>query len=125
MSRAGDYFDVVLKEAHLNWGTKTRSNNARKRNEFEVYIPINIVNAKTYDIKTGEEFDCFSDDGYFEGPLKATGSQGDAYQYGKNLHKSGDLRALGYWLKNRRRVKAGDTIRLEFIDEHTLKLSLL
>lgn len=125
MSRTGNYFDVELKEAHLNWGTKTRSNTARNRDEFEVYIPISIINAKTYNIKTGEVFNCFSDDGYFDGPLKATGSQGDSYQYGKNFYKDRDMRALGYWLKNRRQVKEGDTIRLEFIDEHTIKLSLL
>lgn len=111
MPRTGNYFDVVLQPAHLNWETESRSNTPRNRNEYELYIPIRIVNARAYNIRKGEIFNCSSDDGYFEGPLKATGSQGPSKEYGKNFYKDGDLRTLGYWLKDRRHVNVGDIIR--------------
>jgi hypothetical protein len=97
LSRTGHFFDVVLKEAHLNWGTEGASRSSGQRNSFEAYIPISIGNAKTYNILIGETFACTSSDGYFEGEVKATGSQGDRKQYGKNLTKSRDMRSLGYW----------------------------
>lgn len=125
MDRTGNYFDVELKKAHLNWGTEGASRTSKQRNPFEMYLPISIDNARIYNIKAGEVFNGSSSDGFFEGALKATGSQGNLNQYGKNLHKEGDLRALGYWLKDRVNAQVGDKVRVKFIDEHTIKLSLL
>ncbi|MCK2001038.1 hypothetical protein MZM54_06475 [[Brevibacterium] frigoritolerans] len=123
MNRSGNYFDVEMKKAHLNWGTEGASRTKKLRNPFEVYIPISMEFAKLYEIKTGEIFNCSSSDGYFQGPLKATGSQGNANEYGKNFYKDGDLRSLGYWLKDRLKAKIGDIVRIEFVDEHSILLT--
>jgi len=126
MSRTGKNFDVVLKDVHLNWGTVGLSRSSLgKRNEFEAYIPISITNAKVFDIKQGETFECISDDGLFNESMRATGSQGDAKQYGKNLTKVGDMRGVGYWLKDRKKAKPGDTVRILFVDENVIQISLL
>ncbi len=125
LSRTGQSFDVVLKKAHLNWGTEGASRIIKKRNEYEVYIPISIHNAQKYNIKTGEIFDCSSDDGYFQGPLKATGSQGKKLDFGKNFYKEGDLRALGYWLKDRLKASEGDIVRITFTGENSMLLTFI
>lgn len=125
MSRTGKHFDITLKSAHLNWGTEGDSRVTKQRNVFEVYLPISMANAKKYDIKAGEVFFCSSSDGFFEGPLKATGSQGPSKEYGKNFYKDGDLRALGYWLKDRMDAQIGDQVRVEFTNENTILLTYL
>lgn len=125
MSRTGHFFDIELKEAHLNWGTEGASRATANRNPFEAYLPISIGNARTYNILRGETFTCTSSDGYFEGEVKATGSQGERKQYGKNLTKSGDMRALGYWLKDRMNAQPRDIVRITFVDENSIELTLL
>ncbi|WP_404332098.1 hypothetical protein [Mesobacillus maritimus] len=125
MPRTGRYFNVTLKSAHLNWGTEGNSRIVRKRNPFEVYLPISIENARDFNIKTGEVFACSSSDGFFDGPLKATGTQGPSKEFAKNFYKDGDMRALGYWLKDRMEAKVGDKIRIEFTDEDAIRLTYL
>ncbi|AND40652.1 MULTISPECIES: hypothetical protein [Bacillaceae] len=125
MPRSGQYFDVELKRAHLNWGTEGASRSVYRRNEYEVYIPISMDNARRYTIRPGELFHCTSADGFFHGPLKATGSQGKLLEYGKNFHKEGDLRALGYWLKDRHNAREGDIVRVEFTGENSILLQFL
>lgn len=125
MPRTGQYFDVTLNQAHLNWGTEGESRITKRRNPFEVYLPINMDNARKFDIRTGEVFDGYSSDGFYQGPLKATGSQGPLKQFAKNLHKDGDLRTLGYWLKDRIGAKVGDKVRIEFTSEDSIKLTYL
>lgn len=125
MTRTGNYFDVTLNDAHLNWGTIGASRITGQRNSFESYIPISMHNARTYNIMQGEIFTCTSEDGYFQGLLKAAGSQGTLGQYGKNFTKSGDMRAIGYWLKDRKNAQPGDTVRIFFNDENTIEMSLM
>lgn len=125
MIRTGQYFDVTLKAAHLNWGTEGESRATNRRNSFEVYLPISMDNARTFDITTGEVFSCASSDGYYEGMLKATGTQGQPRIFAKNFHKDGDLRALGYWLKDRKKVQVGDQVRVEFTSENSIILHFL
>ena len=125
MSRVGKFFDVELKSVHLNWGREGESRKSNERNIYESYIPINIENARRFNILRGEVFDCISLDGYFEGKLKATGSQGEGNRFGKNFTKNGDMRALGYWLKDRNGVQPGTSVRIEFIEENKIYISIL
>jgi hypothetical protein len=122
--RKGKYFDVLLKRAHINWGTESSPHVLRNRNEYEAYLPISMEHARMFNMKTGDVFNGFSKDGFFEGRLKATGSQGKSKEYAKNLYKDGDLRALGYWLIDRMNAKPGDTVRIEFIEEDVIELTL-
>ena len=123
MTRTGQHFEVVLKDAHLGWGKKGNSRSTVNRSEFEVYLPINSDNARTFDIKATEVFEAVSDDGYYSHNLKASGSQGPGNQYAKNFQSEGDLRKLGYWLKERRNAQTGDRIKVEFLGEHSVKLT--
>lgn len=124
MVRSGQSFEVILKEAHIGWGTHGNSRTGtNSRNEFETYLPISLSVARDLNILTGEIFSCVSSDGYFEGDLKASGSQGISNQFAKNLSKNGDLRALGYWLKDRIKANPGDRVRIEFTDENSVVIS--
>jgi hypothetical protein len=125
MSRKGKFFIVILKEAHLNWGTEGNSRSTRMRNKYESYIPISAENARVFNITRGEVFSSISDDSLFEGDLKATGSQGTSKEYGKNFVKSGDMRALGYWLKDRKQAVPGDKVKVFFKDEQVIELSFI
>ncbi|MGG4488127.1 hypothetical protein [Metabacillus idriensis] len=123
MLRSGNKIEITLKDVHLNWGTEGASRSARVRNPYESYIPISMEHAKRFNILKGETFECISDDGYFEGDMKATGSQGNLKQYGKNLVRSGNMRALGYWLKDRKNARPGDKVVIEFIEENKITIS--
>ncbi|MBE6049165.1 MAG: hypothetical protein E7214_00495 [Clostridium sp.] len=107
MAQNGDSYTVRLKEPHLMWGTK-RYTNSRKRIYGEGYLPIPAPYARKYNIfnsnhsKTGigyNEFYTSSADNFFTGILKSSGCSEAGKIYAKNLHGSGDLKALGSWFE--------------------------
>lgn len=122
MPKTGDAFTITLKEAHLNWGTKSNKG-VRCRNELEVYIPIPIKYARKFDIKQGSIFNAESRDGFYNHKLLAGGSQGDNNQYGKNFESKGNLRILGEWLKINRKAKPGDKVKVEWISKNKVLLT--
>ncbi|HDR4914384.1 TPA: hypothetical protein ROY02_003815 [Bacillus cereus] len=125
MSRTGRCFEVVLKDAHLMWGTLGSSRVGGSRSGYEAYLPIRMHEARTFNILNGEIFTAVSTDGYFDNNLKATGTQGPSGQYGKNLTPDGDMRKLGYWLKDRLNAQPGDTVRVCFESENDLTLEYI
>ena len=105
MAKAGDSFRIVLGETHLGWGDY-RNTNSRHIIYGEGYIPIPAVYAKQYTLynsnftTTGlgyNEFNASSSDGFFNGLLKSSGCSNAGDIYAKNLHGSGNLKALGSW----------------------------
>lgn len=106
MANRGDYYTVVLKKAHLEWGTH-RYTNSRGVVYGEGYIKIPSDVAYEYELLnvngTGgaDEFGknlfyCVSDDGLYEGVLRAQGNQDDR-RYAKQFSEDGDLKGIGQW----------------------------
>jgi len=114
MPKAGDTFEVELKPAHIQWGTRGQSRIGQGRSNKEAYIPISIRNARRYNILQATVFHAKSADGYFDHDVLASGSQGDNYEYSKQFHGYGNLKLIGYWLKDYCNAKPGDRVRVEF-----------
>ncbi|WP_027703190.1 hypothetical protein [Metaclostridioides mangenotii] len=111
MPNVGDSFRVKLKPVHLNWGTVS-SDGQRNRHPDEAYIPIPISDAKRLNLFNNGF--CFSVSGLgFK--VKATGTQGDRGQYGKNLSSSGNLKLLGDYLKRVLHAHPGDTAIINWL----------
>lgn len=109
MANTGDTYTIVLKRAHLSWGTH-RYTHTRDRIYGEGYIPIPTLYAQRYNIvnsnATGGNdilgqniFNCTSADGFFTGQLKAQGNNAAGGNYAKQFSANDDLKALGSWFQ--------------------------
>lgn len=121
MATTGDFFTVELLPVHLNWGT-TSTDGTRNRHPDETYIPISIDVARSLNlINDGTEF--YVQGQYFS--VKATGTQGTNNIYGKNLTSSNGLRPLGVYLKSTLNSHPGDIIRVEWISNTEVSITLI
>lgn len=133
MAKAGDSFEVTLKEAHLNWGTH-RHTDTRKKRDGEGYIPIPAKVAKKLELKNGNAtntenvlginvFNCQSEDGQFHGELKAQGCSKAKEENAKQFSIAGDLKKLGkYFQENNAQV--GDTLEVKFTSSEDAIISI-
>lgn len=127
MPISGDFYEVEIKDVHMNWGTKRTTKN-RNALAGEGYIPIPNKKAQQIDIrnsnalkntqpKTREQlgvnlFNCYDKDG-FVGILKAQGSSRKGYTYPKQFSAFKDLKVIGTWFQ-KNKVVAGDKIRVSW-----------
>ncbi|KAA9179315.1 hypothetical protein F6X86_05295 [Enterococcus durans] len=119
MDRTGKYFDVILKDAHLNWGRKGITNGLpRNRHKLESYIPICSQVAKELLLIRGQRFNVYGCD--FQ--LRVSGSQGKDKRYGKNFESAGNLKLLGEHLKQKLHLYPESKIRIEWIDSNTINI---
>ncbi len=117
MDRTGLFMSIELKYVHLNWGT-TSTSGTRKRDELEVYIPIKIDDARRLKLKRGLTF-------YVKGQdfkLRASGSQ--AEDLGKNFHSEGNLKLLGWYLKEELGAKPEDTVTITWESKTEVSITL-
>lgn len=124
MPNTGDSYSAVLREVHLSWGTLSKDG-TRSRSELEAYIPIRAEIARELNIPQGAVYQATSSDGLYNHPLKASGSQGDRKQYGKNFESSGNLKILGQWLKNHCCARPGDEILVEWTSPTDIVLTYI
>lgn len=120
MPNAGDSFRVNLKPVHLNWGTVS-SDGQRNRHPDEAYIPIPISDAKRLNLLNNGL--CFSVSGQ-DFQVKATGTQGDRGQYGKNLSSSGNLKLLGAYLKRGLHAHPGDIAIINWLSPTEISITI-
>lgn len=127
MAILGDSFTIVLKQSHLEWGAY-RYTNSRDIIYGEGYIPIpskyakkyKIYNSNFYKIGLGYNiFNCVSEDGYFNGKLKAGGCSKKGEIYAKQFHGLKNLKALGDWFKYCN-AKEGDLIEVKWISSRDI-----
>lgn len=127
MPKKGDFYEVVIKDVHMNWGTKRTTIN-RKSVAGEGYIPIPANKAEQIGVNNSNAlkktqprireqlgvnlFDCYDKNG-FVGKLKAQGSSRKGYIYPKQFSAFGDLKVIGSWFRNNK-VSAGDKIRVSW-----------
>lgn len=119
MATTGDFFTTELQEVHLNWGTVSRDG-LRHRHPDEAYIPIHSNDAIRLNlINDGTTFDVHGQN--FQ--VKATGIQNSSY--GKNLSSSGNLKLLGRYLKGCLNANPGDTVRVEWLSDTEVEITLI
>ena len=121
MATTGDYLTVELQDVHLNWGTVS-SDGSRNRHSDEVYIPIHMDVARNLDLfNDGTEFSVHGQN--FR--VKATGTQGTTTIYGKNLTSANGLRPLGRYLKGQLNATPGDIVRVEWLSDTEVEITLI
>lgn len=132
MPKAGDFYEVELKETHLGWGTH-RKTDTRPLIQGEGYIPIPIDKAREFGIymsnyeKKGlgyNLFNCTSEDGLLECVLKAAGNSGQGEIYAKQFQGNGNLKILGNWFKQCG-AEAGDRVRVTWLSPTEVKVELI
>lgn len=79
MPKAGDYYECVLKEAHLNWGGLGPSREEQNRSNLEAYIPISRKDAERLQIYKQTDYNGRSSDGFLNHIVRATGSRSPGY----------------------------------------------
>lgn len=122
MPKKGDSFTVEIKKSHIRWGTE-RKTNTRKKIKDEGYIKIPSKEAKSLGIynknRNGFDqlgvnvFDCESEDGAFNGEIKATGGSKKGSIHAKQFSGNGNLKALGKWYKTCN-AKVGDKVKVSW-----------
>ena len=107
MANTGDSYTIVLKRAHLSWGTH-RYTNTRDVVYGEGYIPIPRKYAQRFNVfnsnRTGGSdvlgqniFNYKSSDDSFSGTLKAQGNSKAGDIFAKQFSANDDLKVLGSW----------------------------
>lgn len=114
MPKAGDYYQCVLKEAHLNWGELGPSREEQNRSDLEAYIPISKKDAERLQIYKQTDYNGLSSDGFLNHIVRATGSRSSADLFAKQFQTKGDLEEMGRWLKDYCGAVPGDIVRVEF-----------
>ncbi|MBU3201737.1 hypothetical protein LL037_08395 [Clostridium estertheticum] len=117
----GDYFTVELQPVHLNWGTVSTTG-SRHRHPDEAYIPVSVADALRLNLLNNGTLFNVSGQGF---SVKVTGTQSNYPQYGKNLSSSHNLRLLGAYLKRSLNAQPGDTIRVEWISNMDVEISII
>lgn len=121
MANPGDSYILTLKQTHLEWGS-LRYTSSRNIIYGEGYLPIPAHIARRFNIYNSNntctglgfnEFNCISQDGLFNGILKSGGCSHKGDIYAKNLHGSGNLRALGHWFAQIH-AQVGDQIEVRW-----------
>ncbi|WP_024615329.1 hypothetical protein [Clostridium sp. Ade.TY] len=121
MATTGDFFTVDLHDVHLNWGTVSRDG-SRNRHPDEVYIPITMDTAMRLNLLNNcTEFNVHGQDF----TVKATGTQGTNGIYGKNLTSANGLRHLGRYLKGHLNAIPGNTVRVEWLSDTEVEITLV
>ena len=128
MPKKDNEFTVILKKAHIEWGTH-RHTSTRGSIYGEGYIQISSKVATDLDIymsnkvSANTEYTCNSSDGTLNNViLKASGSQGQNLEYAKQFQGSGNLKALGDWYYAIN-AQVGDKIKVLFTSPTDILLS--
>ncbi len=133
MANKGDSYTVALKKSHLDWGMH-RYTGSRSDRTGEGYIPIpknvaerlGLVNSNGtrygHDELGKNLFRFSSDDGEYQGYLKAQGCSTAGDIYAKQFSADGNLRRLGEWFAHIG-AKEGTRIRIAWTSSTDVVLS--
>ena len=126
MAKKGDSYTVKLSKSHLEWGTH-RYTNSRGKIYGEGYIHIPAKCAREFNLlnkngTAGEDilginlFNCTSEDGLFQGQLRAQGCNKKGEPHAKQFAGNKNLKALSTWFSEID-ASIGDEIEVKFISE--------
>ena len=131
MAIAGDYYEVELREAHLNWGTY-RHTNTRDLRPGEGYIPIPAHIARQSNIYNIHNpglghnlFNVSSSDQFIQNELlKAQGGTDRTSIYAKQFSIENNLSRIGEWYAYTN-ANIGDIVRVEWLSETDILITLI
>lgn len=129
MPKSGDEFTVILKKAHLGWGTY-RYTDTRDPIYGEGYIKIPLRDAKRFEIYNSNHptantrYQCTSVDGNYSGILLAQGSKNAGDVYAKQFAEEGNLKGIGSWYKSVGALEGGE-VRVTFTSPNSLEIEYL
>lgn len=120
MPKAGDCYEITLKEPHLNWGSY-RHTSTRGVVYGEGYIQIPAQYAHSFDIYNSNMLGhsnlylCSSSDGFLnQVSVKASGSKRKGDPYAKQFQGAGDLRVFGDWFFHVN-AQPGDAVKVSWL----------
>jgi len=122
MPIAGDHYSIVLKQAHINWGTH-RYTDTRDKISGEGYVPIPSQYARKFNIQKGSCFTAVFADGYPSFRMRAAGNAAADEILAKQFQGDGDLKAFGRWYASCN-ATIGDRVSVTFIDSNTVQFEL-
>ena len=99
MARAGDRYEVELKEAHLDWG-RYRYTNTRDKIPGEGYVQIPKHWAEAFDIRVGDKFNASFEDGFPSFVARASGNTRKGDVWAKQFQGDRNLKAFGRWYES-------------------------
>ncbi len=129
MPKKGDSFIVILKSAHLGWGTY-RHTDTRDPIYGEGYIQIPRKYAESFHIYNVNQpgantrYFCTAVNGYFSGVLLAQGCSKAGDVYAKQFAEEGNLKGIGSWYKSVGAVEGGK-VRVTFTSFNSLAIEYL
>ncbi|QDH22192.1 hypothetical protein [Saccharibacillus brassicae] len=119
MAKAGDFFIVEIKQAHMQWGIH-RYTNTRDPRYGEGYLQIPAYHARRLSIynsnhrSASTNYTCDSVDGFLkEVVLKAAGCSKGGSVIAKQFQGRGDLLMLGDWYQHVN-AQVGDKVKVTF-----------
>ena len=116
----GRYY-IQIKDAYIHWGEK-RKTTSRKIRSKESYIAIPASYAYEYNIKKGDVYRCFSDNGQIY-ELKAAGSQSKR-DFAKQFQGNGSLQILYEWYEMHE-AKEGDYVVVSINDDKSMNIEFV
>ena len=116
----GRYY-VQIKDAHIHWGER-RKTTSRKIRSKESYIAIPASYAYEYNIKKGDVYRCFSDNGQVY-ELKAAGSQSKR-DFAKQFQGNGSLQIIYEWYEMHE-AKEGDYVVVSINDDKSINIEFV
>ena len=126
MPSSGDMYEVVLKKAHIEWGTH-RYTNTRGQIYGEGYIHIPNAVAKELEIYNSNKtatlirYNCSSVDGFYSGVLLAQGSSKAGSVFAKQFAEDGNLKGIGSWYAHNN-AQPGDRVRVTWINSEGIEI---
>ncbi len=134
MAQTGAHYEVSLQPAHLGWGTY-RNTGSRDAIEGEGYIPIphnfaisqQILNSNgtgKQDVLGQNLFLCTSEDGRFNGYLKAQGCHQAGDIYAKQFAEAGNLKGIGSWYQQVH-AQVGSVVSVNWVSDKHIVISIV
>ena len=134
MANRGDWYEVELKQAHLEWGTH-RYTDSRGIVYGEVYLAIPRNTAEQFKIFNSNGtngidcwgqniFACYSSDGMYEGVLRAQGNSYAGDVYAKQFSEDKNLKGIGGWYQSVG-ATVGGRVRVQWISPDTIEITYL
>jgi len=127
MAQAGDWYNVIIEEAHIDWGVYRNPTN-RHIIQGESYVKIPSDKARDFEIVRGNKYTAHFVNGTTPFVIKAAGNgpRNNVVQYAKQFEGVGNgaCKAFTPWYTSCS-ARVGDTVHVEFISPYDIQFSII